>query len=162
MLTISGLAQSDVFDAARSGNVETIKALHKENPEIINSANTSGHSPLIIAAYNNQEEVVHYLLEAGADVNYQFNQGAAIHGAAFKGHYGVVVLLVEYNAKFDVPDQNGTTPLIYATLFGHIDVAKFLFAKGSNPRLKDNTEQSAVDYARQLKHEDLIELFESK
>jgi len=152
-------AQVDVFEAARSGNIPQLKAMFALDADTINKENHSGHTPLIIAAYNNQLQAVNFLLENGADVSSQFDQGSALHGAAFKGYLEVVKVLVNYKAKVNEKDSNGTTPLIYATLFSHNEIAKLLVEKGGDPTIKDNTGQSALTYAKQLKNEVLLHLF---
>ena len=151
-----------IFDAVRSGDVSAVNNMIQLNPDTVNSLNESGHSPLILAAYNNQPLIAQKLIEHGADVNFTFSQGAAIHGAAFKGYLNVVSLLVNNGAVLDEPDQNKTTPLIYATLFGHTDVAKFLFERGADPNYEDATGSSAQKYAESLKNEELLTLFKSK
>ncbi len=130
--------------------------------DTVHALNSSGHSPLILAAYNNQIGVCNLLIMQGANVNYTFSQGAAIHGAAFKGNLQVVSLLVANGADYDKPDQNGTTPLIYATLFKHTEVAKYLFHLGCDPTIKDGTGSSAIDYAESLGNTDLLTLFKTK
>ncbi len=156
--TISGFGQ-DIFEAVRNKDVSSLKKIVNADPTAVNVTNPSGHSPLIIASYNRNVEAVKFLLDHGAEVNYDFSQGAAIHGASFKGYFDIVELLVDHGAKLDEPDGNGTTPLIYATLFGHTDVAKYLFEKGADPIHKDNTGNCAKDYAQSLNNQELLTLF---
>lgn len=158
---ISSYGQIDVFDAARTGDTLAIKAMVLINVDTVNSTNPSGHSALILACYNHQSEVVKLLLQNGADVNYCFSQGSAIHGASFKGHLDIIKLLAGYQAEIDQPDQNGSTPLIYATLFRHNEVASFLFLHGADPTKKDNTGTSALQYAQSLDNLDLLTLFKT-
>lgn len=161
LLQVMASAQS-VFDVARTDDVETLLEMLELNPDTVNSKNASGHSPLILAAYNGQSEMVDVLIQNGADVNYTFSQGAAIHGAAFKGYLSIVALLVNNGASLDEGDQNKTTPLIYATIFGHDEVAKYLFERGANPDYVDATGSSALDYAQSLNNEELLKLYKSQ
>lgn len=149
----------DVFDAAREGDVMLLQEIVKENPELVNAQNEQGYTPLILAAYNGQLEMVKALIKNGADLDQSFTQGTAIHGAAFKGHLEVVKLLVKSGAKLDVPDKNQTTPLMYATLFKHTEVAKYLYENGADPLHQDITGNSALSYAESLNNAELLTLF---
>lgn len=151
----------NVFDAAREGDVMLLQEMVKENPELVNAQNEQGYTPLILAAYNGQLEMVKALIKNGADLDQSFTQGAAIHGAAFKGHLEIVKLLVESGAKLDVPDKNHTTPLMYATLFKHTEVAKYLYENGADPLHQDITGNSALSYAESLNNTELLTLFKS-
>ena len=151
----------NVFDVARSGDLQALQSMMKVNPDTVNSVNASGHSPLILAAYNNQVQIAEQFIKNGADVNFTFSQGTAIHGAAFKGHLEIVKLLANNGAALDEPDQNKTTPIIYATLFGHTEVAKYLFARGADPYFEDATGSSALSYAKSLNNEELLTLYTS-
>ena len=43
--------QKDVFDAARYGTVEEMKALETKNPDTINAVNKMEFTPLILSCY---------------------------------------------------------------------------------------------------------------
>lgn len=149
----------NIFEAARTGDLKTLTELYSINSDTVNALNQNQHSPLIIAVYNQQIAVAKYLIDHGADVNYQFTQGNALHGAAYKGYKDAAQLLVNYNIDINAKDANGSTPLIYATLFGHNQLAKLLLEKGATPLVKDQTGSSAYDYAQQLSNEELISLY---
>lgn len=151
-----------IFDVARSGDLQALQNMVKVNPDTVNSVNASGHTPLILAAYNDQVKMTEQLIKNGAHVNYTFSQGSAIHGAAFKGHLEIVKLLANNGAAVDEPDQNKSTPLIYATLFRHIEVVEYLLERGANPDYKDATGSSARSYAKSLNNEELLTLFKYK
>lgn len=154
-------AQTSIFDATRNGDTSAINFLIKINPDTVNSTNQRGHTPLILATYHNQTQAVSHLIKNGANINYTFSQGSAIHGATYKGYLEIVQILVDNGINIDIPDQNGTTPLIYATIFNHIGIVKLLFGKGANINHKDNTGNSASDYAKSLQNKILIDLFKT-
>ena len=160
LLGVNCFAQHSIFDAARSGDTSSIKALHVENKDTINAVDDDGHSPLILAAYRNHYAAVKLLLDLGAKIDYSFSQGSALHGAVYKGNKEIVELLLQYKAKVNTPDNNGSTPLIYATLFKHVEIAKLLFKKGADHLAKDSTGQSAKDYATSLQIKELITLYQ--
>ncbi|HTR86981.1 MAG TPA: ankyrin repeat domain-containing protein [Reyranella sp.] len=59
-----------VFDAAKNGNLRTIKALVKRNPGLVSIKDEQrGATPLFWAAFHGHKDVVEFLLASGADVN---------------------------------------------------------------------------------------------
>lgn len=59
-------ASADILSVAERGELEQLKSLLKETPELINIKDVQGYTLLHKAAYNNHQEVVKYLISAGA------------------------------------------------------------------------------------------------
>ncbi len=58
----------DLVEACKSGDIYTVNRL-LNIPKIINTQNQNGWTPLIVAIYNNQVEIVKTLLVNGANIN---------------------------------------------------------------------------------------------
>ena len=155
-------AQTNIYDAARSGVTATLNLLYSINPDTINSIDSQGNTPLILAAYHNKIHVVSLLIMNNVNLNHATTQGSALHGAVYKGHIEVVKILIAGKAKLNKQDANGTTALMYAVLFNRTEIAQMLFNNGADANLKDNTGDSALDYAISLKNQILINLFSKK
>jgi ankyrin repeat protein len=75
-------------------------------------------------------EIVEYLLENGADVNIEENDGqtplfnAAIHNN--DGDMTITKLLLKKGANINHKDNDGKTPLILASTYGNIEFVKIL------------------------------------
>ncbi len=152
----------NVFDIARSGNVESMKKLIRINADTVNGSNDRGYTPLILASYYGRSEMVKLLIENGADVNFKSSQGTALCGVAYKGDITITKLLLKHGAIVNTQDNNGTSPLLYATLLGHTELAKLLLTFGANPSLQDNEGLTPIKCAQQLENIVLIDLFKSK
>jgi len=88
------------------------------------------------AAENGAVEVVRFLLDAGAPVDYpdpEANGGTALHYAAGKGHRGVVTLLLDRGAGIEARCSAGATALETACAHGSVDVASLLLLRGADP-----------------------------
>ena len=154
-------AQDNIFDASRKGDVKQIEEILTEDPNLANSKDEMGYTPLILAAYRNQLETVKILLKYGAKVDEGFGQGTALHGACYKGFFDIAKFLVENNADVNSTDANGTTPIKYSTLSKNVEISTLLFNNGADVNHKDNTGNSALDYAEQLEIKELIEIYNS-
>ncbi|CAM9370555.1 unnamed protein product, partial [Sphacelaria rigidula] len=95
-----------------------------------------GKTPLHYAASNGRLEAARVLLEAGAVVGHDGNEGkeSPLFEAATGGHAEVVGLLLEQLGLEDVEAcaLSGRTPLSVAVERGHVDVVDKLIEKGAN------------------------------
>ncbi|HEC43461.1 MAG TPA: ankyrin repeat domain-containing protein [Bacteroides sp.] len=100
----------DIHTAALLGDVEAIQE-HIEAGTNLNTKEAAvGSSPLITAAVFNRTEVARALIEAGADVNFQNNEGSsALHSAAFLCRKEIVEMLLEKDADKTLRNNYGST-----------------------------------------------------
>jgi len=161
IIPLLSFSQQDIFEAARNGDTVSIKKIIQITPQSINSLNEHQHTPLILAAYHNKPSTVLFLIKNGAKINYNSNQGNALHGVAYKGYSEIANILIENGCNVNSVDPNGTSPLIFAIITGHTEVAKLLYLKGASISHKDNMGKSALEYAKSLNRKELISLFKS-
>ena len=90
-------------------------------------------TPLHRAAQNGNIEEVRRLLENGADVNAQANNGSTpLHAAAEEGQREVVQLLLDGGADIEVRDMFGDRPLHMAAEEGQREVVECLVKNGAD------------------------------
>jgi ankyrin repeat protein len=87
-------AQS-VFDLARSGSAPQMEKYLRKHPDHLNLSSEHGATPLLLATYRGNHEVAEVLLQAGADPNQCFKEGAPIYGVIFKGDAAMLDLLIK-------------------------------------------------------------------
>ena len=74
-----------------------------------------GFTALMNAAWNNQTDVVRYLLANGANVNKQNVVGAtALYYASLLNKTDVISVLLQHGASKDIKDEFGDTPIDWA------------------------------------------------
>lgn len=94
--------------------------------------------------HGNLEEVVN-LIEAGMDVNSQFEEGRtpAIH-AASNGHLDILKILVNTGADVNVYDQQLQTPLLVANYQGYQEIVDYLLPL-TNSEIRDMVEAQLAE-----------------
>jgi ankyrin repeat protein len=140
-------SQNDVFNAARSGTVEDLKILVYKNPEIINTKNENGFTPLILACYKGNVAVAKFLIENSKTIDVSSDMGTPLMAATYKGQAELVQLLLENKANPNIADSNGTTPLIYAAMFGNTKVMSLLLKYKADKTHKDKDGKTAFEFA---------------
>ncbi len=107
----------DIFVAVVGGDVPKVSALLRANPQLVNTRNNLGQTPLLMAAGGLVErpELVALLLKSGADVNVRDRFGdTPLHYAAGRGYRQVTTLLLASGGDLNAKDRYGKTPLKWA------------------------------------------------
>ena len=123
-------------------------------------------SYLHYCAKNNLPEIATHLIQLGSDVNFSGGiwRTTPLTYAAERGHVGMVKLLRESGAEYDVSHPY-TNPMFMAIREGHIDVVAYLLDDEFNPNLVYKMEQgrlqNALSVAREVKQEEIAELLQT-
>jgi ankyrin repeat protein len=131
-------------------------------------------TPLVFAAANidpfkhkDYLTIINYLLDQGADSNFQAANGlTALMAAAGSSEHGrafeKATLLIKRGAKLNMVNDKGETALMLAAGAGNDKVVKLLIDKGANINLKNGAGESAMSYANLSGQKTIISLLESK
>ncbi|WP_424502422.1 ankyrin repeat domain-containing protein [Robiginitalea sp.] len=154
---------SDFFNSIREGNLERTAALLEAHPELLTSRDQRGSTPLILAGYYNQGEVVRLLLEKGVPVDEKDSSGnTALMGACFKGYTGIAEILIDAGANVNARNGMGGTCLIFAITFNREPMARLLVEKGARVDAKDPGGKTALDHAKSQGLHSLIPILEAQ
>ena len=129
---INGKKVSDLVEAiATNQSNEIITKLIDEGADV-NSRNSNGQTPLILATWKNNTKLSVLLVEKGADVNARNNNGRTpLLWATYKNNTELSVLLVEKGADVNAKDNDGQTPLYWATKNNNTELSVLLVEKGA-------------------------------
>ena len=120
------------LDFAREGNTKELEKMINYGMSV-NLSTLKEDSLLMLASYNGNIETTKMLIESGANID-QINQRGQtpLEGVCFKGNLELVKLLIESGANFE------GKAIIYASMFGHKDIVKYLHEKSMEKKLLKN------------------------
>jgi uncharacterized protein len=150
--------KKDIYDIARKGTVAEMELHLKQNPKSILEVNKDGFSALTLATYRNNNAVAQYLIEKGADINGNSKMGTPLMAAIVQGNNEIAKLLIAKKANINLVDDNGTSPLIYATQFENIEILKLLLENKADKTKVDKNGKTAFEYAAFSNNEELIKI----
>jgi ankyrin repeat protein len=161
-LSFVSFSQANIFDIARSGSVEDVKALMKIDSDTINAVDANGYMPLTLACYKGNEDVALFLASNVIDINGNSDYGTPLMAAVYKNRPVIVERLLELKANPNLADANGTTPLHFAIIFRNEKIIKLLMDANADIDFKDHRGNNAKDYAAMTKNESILKLINKK
>lgn len=144
---------TDVYDywlnAAKSRDLDQIKALIQENIQGMNERDDAGNTALMIATQDNSVEIAKYLIDANADVNVQnMIEDSPFLYAGAEGRTEILDYMLQHaNIDFSITNRFGGNALIPAAEKGHIDNVRLLLEDG----------RSQIDFQNNYGYTALIE-----
>ncbi|KAL6176121.1 hypothetical protein ACLB2K_052757 [Fragaria x ananassa] len=143
-----GGEEEELHAAARSGDLSQVQVIVSSNPLKVNGRDKHSRTPLHLAAWAGQTEVVNFLCKNKADVGAAaMDDMKAIHFAAQKGHVEVVRALLSSGALVKSSTRKGLTPLHFAVQGSHVELIKYLARKGADLTTKTKAGKTPLELA---------------
>ena len=118
--------------------------------------------PLIEATLAGNVDDVRSQLDKGTDPNLVYNTNTALTYAARDGFTEIARLLIDHGAEVNWIDGEGVTPLILASFKNHIELVQLLLDHGADATVRDQWNQTALDYAlRRGEADPIVQLLQS-
>ncbi len=103
----------------------------------INNCDSDGYTPLILSCTVGHHDIVEFLLDAKAEVDFTAPDGAsALFCAVQENHWEVVELLIERKCNVNLQSDAGATPLYVAAQEGFKAMVKKLLESGAKPNAR--------------------------
>jgi len=110
---------NEIINAAKTDDLAQLKSLLATDAALVHARDVDGSTPLHCAVWKGHQEIVAFLLNAGADVNaHNSNERwgtTPLHAAAHANQAAIAALLIKHGADLNAKDLNGKTPLHHAT-----------------------------------------------
>lgn len=160
LLQSNYLAQK-VFELARTGSAKQMSKYLAKHPDHLNLLSEQGATPLLLASYRGNYAVAEVLLNAGADPNECFKEGAPIYGVIFKADSLMLDLLIKKGTNINLPcqfDELGY-PIHLAINLQRIEQIKQLIAAGARLDVRDAQGRTIYDLLRLHQNPELNDIF---
>ena len=122
-----------ILEAARLGQLERLKRMLDEQPELLQARMSKNDStPLHHAVFNGRDSVVRELLARQADVHATNLAGLTpLHDCVHRGTAQSAAMLLDHGANITARNSAGQTPLAYALAKNRPDMAELLQQRGA-------------------------------
>ncbi|MFQ6036042.1 MAG: ankyrin repeat domain-containing protein, partial [Sedimentisphaerales bacterium] len=154
------------------GRRKGVVQLLLKNGADVKARSCSDATPLFWACDRGYLDMVKLLVDNAAEVNGRamrrmtwgpsvIHSWTNLHMAAHAGHADVVEYLLNKGADIHARCTRGDeylTPLHLAARNGRVDVVRRLLAKGADANLKSKEGRTALDFAREKNHPEVVEL----
>src|ERR1039458_1585983 len=150
----------EIHDAAPNGDLEKVKALLKDKPDLVYGKDENyGATPLHLASMEGHRDVAELLLSSKAEVNAKDNNGwTPLHWAAAGGHLDVAELLLAGKAEVNAKDKYGQTPLHLAAGMGHKATAELLLTNRAEVNAKNDAGRTPLHEAAVFDQKDVVKM----
>lgn len=101
-------------------------------------------------------EIIHLLVDSGADINIQDeNGGSALLIAYFNNDLSLMKYFIDHGADVNLLFDNGNTILIFASKNGNLNAVKLLVENGADVTIENKNGKTALMYAIKNNHVDI-------
>lgn len=160
LFSFQGYSQ-DVFECARTGNIQRLKELIELDKDTIYKVNEMGFDPLMIACYRGQTKCAEFLVEQGVNPNRSSAEGSALQAACYQNNTELAAFLVKKGADLNTQGPDGNTALMYAVLNQNLKLVKILVKAGADLMIKNKDNQTAYTLAMSLTNSKIQKLVKS-
>ena len=155
----------DLYAACVAGRIEPVLAEIDGDPNLLQSRNSDGWTPLHLAAFFGHPQLAKGLLNRGAAIDARSSnamKNTPLHAAVAGNHAEVVTLLLEQGADANALQHGGWTALHGAAQTGNLEIARTLLVHGASISARAENNQSPLDLALMYGKAEMAELLENR
>eukprot|EP01112_Ceratiomyxa_fruticulosa_P010630 TRINITY_DN281_c0_g1_i1.p1 TRINITY_DN281_c0_g1~~TRINITY_DN281_c0_g1_i1.p1 ORF type:complete len:657 (-),score=95.88 TRINITY_DN281_c0_g1_i1:49-2019(-) len=145
-----------LHSAVYKGDVDKVVSL--SNSVDINSKDSGGKTPLVVAITEGSRELTFTLLKLNASVNESDNSDSPLHLAVKRGDFEIVRVLLNCGANTEHTTYLGQTPIYNAVERADVRIVRELLRRGANPNARSNIKFPIIHEALYTGNEELVKL----
>ncbi|KAK0047251.1 ankyrin repeat and EF-hand domain-containing protein 1 [Biomphalaria pfeifferi] len=152
----------NINDAVKNGDIASLKDAFKQGVPV-DIRDKFYKTPLMVACFISNIDLVRFLLENGANVNARDNfKWTPLHHACHAGQLDIVQLLIENGAEIDASSINGGTPLTRAIECSKDTVVQYLIERGCKVQTENKKGLTPMDLAYSWADPRVFEIVQAK
>jgi cytohesin len=136
----------DIWTGAQTGNIEAVKQ-HLADGVDVNSKSDIGRTPLDVATAFKQRLITDLLRKHGGKTRDELKAAESIVVAVELGDIEAVKQHLSEGTEVNAKGGTGRTPLHWAAIEGHKEIAELLIAEGADVGAKTNDGKTPLDEA---------------
>jgi len=136
----------DIWTGAQTGNIEAVKQ-HLTDGVDVNSKSDIGRTPLDVAIAFKQPLITDLLRKHGGKTRDELKAAESIVVAVELGNIEAVKQHLNDGTEVNAKGGTGRTPLHWAAIEGHKEIAELLIAEGADVNAKTNDGKTPLDEA---------------
>ena len=136
----------DIWTGAQTGNIEAVKQ-HLADGVDVNSKSDIGRTPLDVAIAFKQPLITDLLRKHGGKTRDELKAAESIVVAVELGNIEAVKQHLNDGTEVNAKGGTGRTPLHWAAIEGHKEIAELLIAEGADVNAKTNDGKTPLDEA---------------
>ncbi len=145
-----------------ANSIEAIQLLTEYGVHINEKDRKYGLSPLHIASYRKNLEVVRFLTENKGDINAKDALGRTpLFFSLGDESLELLESMIKIGANINVKDYEGNTLLHEAVNQKKLKTVSFLIKNKANPNIKDNQGRTPLDIAKMKKYENIVKILKT-
>lgn len=148
----------EFHEAASNGYLDKVKELINKGIDA-DIEDLDGGTALFKAVKGGHKEVIKFLIDSGADVNFSNREWGhtPIFTAVASGNGEIIKLLICNGAYVNAKRKDGFTPLHIAAAKGYDKIVKILIENGAKVRIKNNDYETPIDLAEFFKRRSSVD-----
>ena len=150
-------SEQGIFDAVRSGRLDSVRALIELDPQLVNERDGGQRTPLHWAARKGDPEILEYLIKKGADPNaLDEDKATPLVNAVANGHRALVKMLIDAGSDVNLRNVFGMSALHYAVRNNYVEESRLIISKGADLNSKIYDGKTALHLACQGGKTDIL------
>jgi hypothetical protein len=141
----------ELLEAIRTEDINRVRDLIAAGADVnFRKQTILGATPLIYAARKKNENILHLLIDSGADINGVDAIGRTALHINSNHVENIVRILIDTGIDLNIRDNDGETALMYASFYGYLSIVKMLIEGGANIYIKNKDGKNVVEFVNEL------------